>query len=348
MNINDMHKLKALVLLSAALLIWGVSRTPPVGRFISAVQAGMQMNVLSAQAGDGDAAVAVWGRVSSDRDDALLQQIRAESERTRIPPVDAKLDTIWKAVPGLNGREIDVDKSYRLALQLPAGSPLHYVYRDVKPTVGLDELGAQPIYKGNPGKRMISLMINVAWGDEYLPSMLETLKKENVHATFFFDGTWLSSHLDTAKSIGAQGHELSNHAYSHKNMSQLSRSRAEQEIHKTEKLLQSIGVNNKLFAPPSGDFDQETVEIAHAMKLRTVLWTIDTVDWKKPRPEVIIAKIASKLEPGAMILMHPTSSSMQALEGIIRTAKTKGYALGTVSELISPDRLPELETNLGK
>lgn len=361
MNARD-PRIKALTFLSVALVIWGISHTPAVVDYIACVQegGGNRLVHIAAQKGGGLApagagapsagpeAVAVWGRAAEASDPGLLAQIRAEAEANRIPPVDARVDAVWKAIPGLNGREIDVDKTYRLASQLPAGAPIPYVYKELKPAVNLDDLGAQPIYKGNPGKPMISLMINVAWGDEYLPAMLETLKKENVHATFFFDGTWLSKNLDTAKAIGAAGHELSNHAYSHKDMSRLSRSQATAEIRKTEDLLKSIGVENKLFAPPSGDFDQETVEIAHEMKLKTILWTIDTVDWKKPRPDVIVAKISALLEPGAMILMHPTSSAMQALEGMIHAAKKKGYALGTVSQLISPERVPELETSLGK
>lgn len=347
MGKNHTHSIKAAYLLAAAALLWGLGSTPAVSSYVQAVRTG-SLHDLPDQGGDGfpePDAVAAWAPAGHID---LLQTIRAEAERTRIPPVNARLDSVWKAIPGLNGREIDVEKSYRLAAQLPAGTPVAYVYKDLPPSVNLDDLGAQPVYKGNPGKKMISLMINVAWGDEYLPKMLETLKKENVHATFFFDGTWLSKNLETAKAIGAAGHELSNHAYSHKNMSQLSRGRAEEEIRKTEKLLESIGVKNTLFAPPSGDFDQETVEIAYSMKLRTILWTIDTVDWQKPSPSSIITKISAKLEPGALILMHPTSSSMQALDGIIRTAKQRGYALGTVSELISPERLPELETSLRK
>lgn len=346
MSQSDLPKLKALNLLVAALLIWGVSHTPAVTRFVDAARGGT--SPLQAMPADGGEAAAVWSPLSLAETDKLREQIQQEADRTRIKPVDAKVDPIWKAVPGLDGKEIDVEKTYRLASQLPEGSPVHYVYREISPSVGLDDLGAQPIYKGNPGKKMISLMINVAWGDEYLKTMLETLRKENVHATFFFDGMWLSKNLEWARSIGEAGHELSNHAYSHKNMSRLSKGQAEEEIRKTEQLLAKIGVKNQLFAPPSGDYDQETVEVARAMNLRTVLWTIDTVDWKKPSPESVIAKISSKLEPGAMILMHPTSSSMQALEAIIKDAKKRGYALGTVSELISPERLPELETRLAK
>lgn len=356
MNTRD-PRLKALTLLSAALLIWGTSRIPVVNEYIANVRSGIETTAAQPvfAAGEGadsldGPAVAVWSQSQAEErnDPKLLERIRQDAEKTRIPPQNARVDRIWKAIPGLNGRELDVDKTYRLSLPLPSGAPIHYVYKEVAPEISLDDLGAQPIYRGNAGKPMAAMMINVAWGDEYLPSMLETLRRENVHATFFFDGTWLSKHLEEAKTIGAAGHELSNHAYSHKNMSQLSRGKAEEEIRKTQELLEKIGVHNTLFAPPSGDFDQETVDIAHSMKLRTILWTVDTVDWQKPRPEDVVAKIAAKAEAGSMILMHPTSSSSQALPGMIKAMKKKGLVLGTVSELISQERVPELETSLGK
>jgi peptidoglycan/xylan/chitin deacetylase (PgdA/CDA1 family) len=79
------------------------------------------------------------------------------------------------------------------------------------------------------------------------------------------------------------------------------------------------------------------------MKLRTILWTLDTVDWMKPTPDSIVRKISARVEPGSLILMHPTASSSGALEGMIREIRRKGLALGTVSELISPNRVPKVE-----
>ncbi|GIP33120.1 polysaccharide deacetylase family protein [Paenibacillus sp. J2TS4] len=274
-----------------------------------------------------------------------MDAIRREAARLHIPPIDAKLDRVWKAIPGYNGREVDVDRSFQLSKDWIPGQKLPLVFREIPPKITLDDLGAHPIYKGNPNKPMVSLMINVAWGNEFIPGMLETLERENVKATFFLDGKWLSKNVEMAKVIASKGHEMSNHAYSHKNMSGLGRAEAIQEIVKTENLLKEhLGVENKLFAPPSGDFNQQTVKIAAELNLRTVLWTIDTVDWKKPSPQTIITKIANRLEPGAMILMHPTESASLSLPEMIREIKSRDLVLGTVSELLSTDRVPENES----
>lgn len=271
----------------------------------------------------------------------LLTTISAEAEKRKIAPVDARIDRVWKAIPGYNGLEVDVEKTLEAALLVPSSNTIRYVFKEVEPKIRLNDLGAYPVYRGNPNKKMISLMINVAWGNEYIESILKTLKRENVKATFFLDGSWLNKNADIAKRIQAAGHEMSNHAYTHPDMSKLNRQAQYNQISKTEALLKStLNVNNKWFAPPSGSFNQATVQIAEEQGLKTVLWTIDTVDWMKPPADSIVRKISAKLEPGALILMHPTSSTRDALSGIIATAKVKGFAIGTVSETLSSTRIP--------
>lgn len=273
----------------------------------------------------------------------LLQWIKKEAAGMSVPPIDAVNDRVWKAIPGYDGKEVDIQATYRKAIaqgiHVPdSDSAFPWVYREIKPKVNLSDLPLLPIYRGNPAKPMVALMINVAWGDEYITPMLNTLKAANVHATFFLDGMWLSKHKDVAKEIIARGHEVSNHAYSHPNMSELGAVRQREEIGKVEKLLDEIGVDNQWFAPPSGDYNGQTVKVAGEFGLRTVLWTLDTLDWMKPASWSIVAKVNARVGPGTLILMHPTESSKGALPGIIKAVKAKGYSLGTVSETLSTDR----------
>lgn len=318
---------------------WFVELTDPIDAFVQETRKGHHLS--------GYGMTWPWNRDQSAfslggrQQPSLEERVRAEAQRRYVPPVDARVDRVWKAIPGYNGLEVDVQQSIKLAARHPDQDPPPVVTREIPAKVSLDDLGPQPIYKGNPNKPMVALMINVAWGEQYLPDMLATLRKENVRATFFFDGSWLSKHLDIARTIGEQGHELSNHAYSHKNMSELSAVRARNEIAKTDKLLKDeLGVTNRWFAPPSGDYDDETVRLAAEQGLMTVLWSLDTLDWKNPGPRLIVNKIRTRIEPGSLVLMHPTASSRDALEGMIRAIKSKGLVLGTVSETLSPARVP--------
>jgi len=219
------------------------------------------------------------------------------------------------------------------------------VLREVEPEIGLDDLGPHPIYRGNPKKRMAALMINVAWGNEHLPSMLKTLKTKNVQATFFFDGSWLEKNVELARMIAEGGHELSNHAYSHPDMTRLGRDAQYREIARTEELLQEkLGVaDNRWFAPPSGSYNSTTVRTAAQLGLKTVLWTVDTLDWRNPPPERIVEKIRRDAGPGSLILMHPTESAKAALADLIDALRAKGIEPGTVSRTLSSSRYPPVE-----
>lgn len=268
------------------------------------------------------------------------KRIAEEAKSKYIAPIDARIDRVWKAIPGYNGLEVDLERTYEANKAKPVDANITWVMREIPPRVTLDQLEPQPIYRGNPNKKMAGLMINVAWGNEHIEPMLATLKEEKVKATFFLDGSWLKKNPEMAKRIQEEGHELENHAYSHPNMSELSAGLQVQQIEKTKRLLETtLQVKNKWFAPPSGDFNALTVQTAHAYGLKTVLWTVDTVDWKDPEPSAVIRKIDAKVEPGSLILMHPTPCSKAALQGIIRTIRNKGILPGTVSETLSEKRL---------
>lgn len=269
----------------------------------------------------------------------LLKQIKAEAEKLRVEPINARIDRVYKAIPGYNGLEVDIDATYELNVNAVRGAQLRFIYREVEPAIQLEDLGSHPIYKGNPEKRAVALMINVAWGNEYLDSILNTLKTEDVKATFFFDGSWLNKNKELALRIQKEGHELSNHAYTHPDMAKLSRYEQQQQIVKTEQLLKEMNVNNQWFAPPSGSFNAATVQVAREQGLLTVLWTIDTIDWRKPSSQQVMARIKAQLEPGAMILMHPTVATEKTLPMMIQYIKEQGYIPGTVTDTLSSERL---------
>lgn len=269
----------------------------------------------------------------------LIEQWKAGVEE---PPIDAIYDKSWKsAIPGYNGRIVDVEASIHKMTATGIVSPDSLVYKEVPPAVSLEQVGVLPIYRGNPNKPAISFMINVAWGNEYLDSMLNTLDKHGVKTTFFLDGSWVKRYPEEAKKIAARGHEIGNHAYSHPDMKTLGTQRIQQEIGKTQEVIQkTIGVKPTLFAPPSGSFDQRVVQIAQSsFQMKTILWTADTVDWQKPSPSWVVRKISRLMGNGVLVLMHPTAASEASLDQLLTIAKQKGMVPTTVSEVISANRL---------
>src|SRR3954471_4841633 len=122
--------------------------------------------------------------------DPLYQKIVKNSHTYEIPPSDAKIDSVWKAIPGYNGIKVDIAASYKRMKKKGEFDEQKLVFIQTKPKVHLENLPPTPIYKGHPDKPMVSFIINVAWGNEYLSEMLATLKRHNVSATFFLEGYW--------------------------------------------------------------------------------------------------------------------------------------------------------------
>ncbi|MEK4651595.1 polysaccharide deacetylase family protein [Bacillus circulans] len=277
--------------------------------------------------------------VSVTATNSLYTTISEKAKDYEKKPIDAKLDPVWKAIPGLNGVTVDIDASYKNMKKEKKFNEQRLVFKQVKPKITLNDLPPAPIYKGNPEKEMVSFIINVAWGNEFLPDILSTLKKHHVKASFFLEGRWVQKNPDLAKMIAEAGHELGNHSYTHPDMSKISSSKIHEEIVKTNDVIEATtGKQVTLLAPPSGYFNNEVVKIAAQQKLKTVIWSVDTIDWQKPSPDTLLKRVTGKIHNGALILMHPTEVTTNSLEHLIIEIKNKGYKIDTVSDMLSEER----------
>jgi len=277
---------------------------------------------------------------SENDKDELNKKISAYNDQYKVEPIDAKIDRVWKAIPGYNGIEVDIEASYTNMKPSTEFDTNKIIFKETSPKIHLSDLEPSPIFRGNPEKPMVALLINVAWGNEYIPGMLTTLKNSQVKATFFFDGSWVKNNPDLATMINLEGHEIGNHAYSHPDLKLRSRNETVNELKKTNDVIEdTLGIKPIWFAPPSGSFNQETILVANELGMKTILWTVDTVDWKKPATSEMVTRVVSGVSNGAMVLMHPTKAAFEGLETMIIEIKGKGLRLGTVSDLMSEKRI---------
>ncbi len=189
------------------------------------------------------------------------------------------------------------------------------------------------IYQGDTSSNKISLMINVYWGTEYIGDMLDTLDEKGVKATFFVGGVWAADNQELLVSMVERGHEIANHAYSHKDHDKMTAESCKKEISTTHNLVKSItGVEMNLFAPPSGAYNSQTVECAKELGYKTIMWTRDTIDWRDQNTDLIYNRAIDKAKGGDLILMHPTECTRDALGKIIDTLQSQGFELVTVSD----------------
>ena len=194
-----------------------------------------------------------------------------------------------------------------------------------------------PVYRVITSHKAMALTINVVWGTGYVPSILQTLVAHHVKATFMLGGAWASAHPDLVRQMQKAGMELGNHGYAHRHVSALSLQANLDEIERTNTAVAGItGTLPKVFAPPYGEFNSTVLKAAESAKMPLIMWTIDTIDWRpSSSPALIESRVLKRVQPGAIVLMHPTERTRQALPAMVTALSDQGYHLVTVSDLLT-------------
>ena len=144
------------------------------------------------------------------------------------------------------------------------------------------------IYAGNTEKNNVSFMINVYQGNQEIKDMLDILDLYKVKTTFFIGGCWAVNNIDLVKEIYTRGHEIGNHGFYHKDQDKLDYDANLQEINMCHKVVsENLGIEMKLFAPPSGAYNIKTVDAATNLNYKTIMWTHDTIDWRDQDSDLI-------------------------------------------------------------
>lgn len=192
-----------------------------------------------------------------------------------------------------------------------------------------------PFYIGGTEEKAVALMFNVDWGEEVIPGLLAVLEEKKVTGTFFVTGRFARKFSGIVKDIAAAGHEIGNHGFSHPHPDMISLEQNQKEIQDTEKVFQEVGITySKLFAPPYGEHKSHVLQGADLLGYKTIMWTVDTIDWQEPPPDTIVKRVLDKADNGALILMHPKKCTLSALPAIIDGLKKQEFTMKTVSAIL--------------
>lgn len=165
------------------------------------------------------------------------------------------------------------------------------------------------------------------------PALLEILARHDAAATFFVIGRNARKNGRTLQAIAAAGHEIGNHTWDHTRLISLNDQEQAEEMARTNAVLAEHGINTQWFRPPFGSYDERTPTLVRAAGMDTVLWTIDSQDYRDRPPEALEERVISQLTPGAVVLMHSNhANTVLALPRILQRATAAGYRFVTLSE----------------
>ena len=174
-------------------------------------------------------------------------------------------------------------------------------------------------YTGKSKQKNGCFDLDATYGDNQTYELLEILRNNNIKATFFLSGIWLINYPQLARAIAAEGHEIGNHSYTHPHMPLITMQEVTNQIVRTEALIRNItGQDPYLFRPPFGEYTQTLLNQLASLGYVTIMWTIDSIDWKNPGADAVVSRVVDNAEPGAIILMHQSApDTLQGLQTMI-------------------------------
>ncbi|GEM02261.1 Peptidoglycan/xylan/chitin deacetylase, PgdA/CDA1 family [Halolactibacillus halophilus] len=182
-------------------------------------------------------------------------------------------------------------------------------------------------------KKKVALTFDDGPHSENTLKALQLLAEYDMKATFFMLGSRIDFYPDLVKEVFNQGHEIGNHTWNHKQLTKISDAAIKEEINSVnQKLKDIIGESATVFRPPYGATNDH---VESFLTVPSVLWTIDTLDWKTKNPDAILAEVKENLKPGAIILMHDIhATTIDALELVLPYLEEQGYTSVEVSKVL--------------
>lgn len=181
----------------------------------------------------------------------------------------------------------------------------------------------------SPKARTIALTFDDGPDPVWTPKILDLLRAQKVHATFFVVGTAVAAHPDLARRIVAEGHQIAVHSFTHANLSTASSWRRSLELKQSQLILAgATGVSTTLLRPPYSsepsaltDRDWKALQETREAGYLAVLTSQDSEDWRKPGTAQVIANSMPRSTAGQVLLMHDAggdrSQTVEALSKLL-------------------------------
>ena len=249
--------------------------------------------------------------------DPIMKNIKKSEKDYKIDPINATIKDN-KIVPGVNGKTIDYDNSYKKMKKYGTYNESLTVFKEELPTISIDDYYDKYISQGSGINNDVSLVFEVKKNDN-ITNILSILKENNATATFFIDGLFLENNNSLVTSMAEEGYEIEILNYDNKY----------DELYFSSSLNTLNTITNLKPKYCFAKYDsKEVLELCSKLELHTIIPTIMTGNY--PYKDV-----KAKLSKGSIIGFSINSSTEIELSTVINYIKQKGYVINTLDSLLS-------------
>lgn len=248
--------------------------------------------------------------------DELLQEIKKKSCNYKIDSSEAIIfeDTI---IPGINGKEVNVDKSYKEMRKIGMFDEKLIIYNKMKINYSLDENLNKYIISGNPDKKEIALIFKVDNNDD-INSIVDVLNYYKVKGSFFVTSVFVEKNNELVLSLLSEEHTIGN-------LSNNGDYTSPDFVWMKTVITTTSRQRNYCYLEEK---NKKVLDICKYQNSRTIIPT--KVIKKHP-----FVELKNNLTSGAMISFNVDSKIKKELKNIINYVESRGYKIVSLEKLLT-------------
>jgi len=194
-------------------------------------------------------------------------------------------------------------------------------------------------YCSNPDEKGKKIALTFDDGpNENTLEILKVLHKHQAKAAFFCIGKNIEAHPEILKKIVADGHLVANHSYSHSHFIDFYRKeKMVSELEETDAIIEKLtGKKVQFFRPPYGVTNPSIRRALEVTKHKVIGWNIRSLDGIISNKKIILNRIAKRIAPGAIVLLHDTKpETVNVLEQLLVIVAEKKYEIVSIEQLLN-------------
>lgn len=200
----------------------------------------------------------------------------------------------------------------------------------------LDEKNYQMILNEKYQEKKILALTFDDGPSKYTYDLIDALNKRNIQVTFFVLGESVEKYPEALEFAIDSGNEIGIHSYKHKLFTKLTPKEIKEQITKTKDLIYQVGqITPNLIRVPYGSFNKTVSQELEAEGLTSILWDVDTLDWKFQHKTKTYTYALKKIKGNDIILMHDSfKPSVEAAISLVDQLSSDGYIFVTISTLL--------------
>lgn len=188
-------------------------------------------------------------------------------------------------------------------------------------------------------EKLMYLTFDMGYENGYTNTILDTLKDNNVKASFFVTGHYMETNKDLILRMYNEGHIVGNHTYHHIDITKANKEKIEEELDLINNKYKEITNSDmkKYVRPPEGRFNDQSLTILDDLGYKTIFWSLAYKDWDRNKQngiDYMLTNTTNYFHNGAIILLHAVSKdNNDGLDKMIKEAINMGYSFDSLDNL---------------